>query len=1250
MADVPQRLDLGLGKADPEEYFRRLALYSYAVAPLFPGRKQEGQYVPGLRQYATGGRILEDEFPTAYMPQVGRQVMQEGGAPSPEDQRSMTHYESGPGVVETAPVTFREPLSGYEKELFRAPPATAAALETAMGVAPYFTPAAPAFAARDVAAGMKHGDPFELATAALGAPGKYAKSAILAGAAMMPQEAQATFFSEAARMSPAMRQAFEAAKHATRQSMYPRSAFARYGAAPDPSGKIVGEISDAPARLIPSGLERFRRGEKVQLGELLSHPEVYDLYPGSFSASVAPFEREMRHRGYFDQLKDEIGSNVRLDDRDLLENLLHEHQHRVQHVEQMSPGTNPDVFPHPDRLAAPLKEDLQSAKGASVLKEFMERNPTMRPLDALVEARKAGLPLGPQPLKFISLGNEGLYNTQELLGHQIDRIYETTPDPYQQYFKSLGEVTARLPGERLEMSLPERRMNYPFSDESIIVRPPSPAIIGNEPNPEWEKAREGAIALARKLQSDPLPSRLEEAVSPEEEAMMKYAQELEAQRRAGRADGGTVKAALKMLGKLLPEGSGYAGAPGKPSLVTLPGIGKVEARPIPEVESAASKYMQTIGRPGEHEVASFPEFNPEFATKVADAFAEMKHRPGDPAVRRAYDALIDETMAQYRAAKDTGIDFRFLKQGQADPYAASPALGYEDIVNRGRLFVFPTEQGFGSSGGLIADNPLLRRAGKVGDKPDAVINDAFRIAHDLYGHFGPGNPFFRAPGEERAYQLHSRMFGKEALPAATLETRGQNSWVNYGPYGEANRSAPGATTHFAEQKIGRMPEWTQAPAPAVGEDVEAYIRSLTGKAEGGEVEEPGVVDRALGFLSQFNPVGSAKAETMSGVIAKALAKKIVPTVKNLAREEPLFPGVYGNPREMALEAESRVAPEDPIMKQLFGVTRQDVFDIAARRQGNMEPKLAAPPERTRGINYASEGVMTPENERRLLDILAEGEKQPGLRTGMMPWYYMDPVHARLKELFDPEEAAARYNIFNTTLGAMSPGSPVQTEINRGLGAYHLAMQGRLQDFLTHGGKPSAAPAEGLPSYVREVMQGHPYHSTSHAGPLRRFFETGEYTTGTPKVPLYIQASGVPETGFQTKLPVPDAHYTRILGMPDVRKTADPEVSMKMGEYRPVGPWFRESVARPAEMEAVPAQALLWGTGSGATGVDTPIGSPKLEMLSQEIANIARRRGVSPETARDLVLSGTLYASGGSVIDDAVRVSSNIANARELEAA
>lgn len=52
------------------------------------------------------------------------------------------------------------------------------------------------------------------------------------------------------------------------------------------------------------------------------------------------------------------------------------------------------------------------------------------------------------------------------------------------------------------------------------------------------------------------------------------------------------------------------------------------------------------------------------------------------------------------------------------------------------------------------------------------------------------------------------MYSKEALPAVTSETRGQNSWVNYGPYGETNKTANAADTHYAPQKIGIMPAWT----------------------------------------------------------------------------------------------------------------------------------------------------------------------------------------------------------------------------------------------------------------------------------------------------------------------------------------------------------------------------------------------------------------------------------------------------------
>lgn len=271
------------------------------------------------------------------------------------------------------------------------------------------------------------------------------------------------------------------------------------------------------------------------------------------------------------------------------------------------------------------------------------------------------------------------------------------------------------------------------------------------------------------------------------------------------------------LGRLFKPGSGYVPPLNKPAEFKIP-VGPtmelvpVEARPIPEIEDAAAKYMRSIGREGEHVISAFPKHDPDLARAIATAYEEMQHNPTDPKVKRAYDAMIDETLAQYKALKDTGLDFTFTKEGQPYRYGRNPASGYEDIVNRGRMEVFPTEQGYGSLDFDAVDNPLLKRVGKIGDLENATANDAFRIVHDIYGHYGPGNPFFRAPGEERAWMLHSKMFSPEALPAMTAETRGQNSWVNFGPHAEFNKNALGGETIYADQKAGIMPDWTLIPS------------------------------------------------------------------------------------------------------------------------------------------------------------------------------------------------------------------------------------------------------------------------------------------------------------------------------------------------------------------------------------------------------------------------------------------------------
>lgn len=301
----------------------------------------------------------------------------------------------------------------------------------------------------------------------------------------------------------------------------------------------------------------------------------------------------------------------------------------------------------------------------------------------------------------------------------------------------------------------------------------------------------------------------------------------EAYRDAGRGDykGAAGNAALSVLNAAPFAAIGarqmrmpgkYDPIPGTPETFKLPGGETMPARPIPEIVDAAESWMGGHYRP-----QNFPKLDESRATRIAGEFDRAQHMPNDPATRESYEQMARETLGQYDALSNQGIKFEFMKRGPdgqvIDPYAKSPALGYKDLADNKRLEIFPTDAGFGSSSLDVSSNPLLAQSGRsFGDQP-ATYNDLFRAVHDAYGHFGHGNPFFRAPGEERAWALHSGMFSPEARRAMTSETRGQNSWVNFGPHGKTNRSASGADTTYADQKTTLLPEWvsSQGAAPQI---------------------------------------------------------------------------------------------------------------------------------------------------------------------------------------------------------------------------------------------------------------------------------------------------------------------------------------------------------------------------------------------------------------------------------------------------
>lgn len=266
-----------------------------------------------------------------------------------------------------------------------------------------------------------------------------------------------------------------------------------------------------------------------------------------------------------------------------------------------------------------------------------------------------------------------------------------------------------------------------------------------------------------------------------------------------------------------PTGDG-SGQPGRGRAAPLEGSPTVKGASGPDegINRVAEQYAREHGIPLKRQT-SYATVDPERAARIAHEYDIMEHNPQDPKVQEAYQDLIRQTTDQYQALVNSGYRFWFIDDSstyKGEPYAASPFNAMRDMRENKSMGVFPSDEGFGSSDADVSQNPLLADTGlqwPMGS-PDGPLhrvtaNDLFRAVHDAFGH-GIEGAGFRAQGEENAWQAHARLFTGPALGAITSETRGQNSWLNYGPHGEANRNAKVEDTVFADQKTGLMPEWT----------------------------------------------------------------------------------------------------------------------------------------------------------------------------------------------------------------------------------------------------------------------------------------------------------------------------------------------------------------------------------------------------------------------------------------------------------
>ena len=297
------------------------------------------------------------------------------------------------------------------------------------------------------------------------------------------------------------------------------------------------------------------------------------------------------------------------------------------------------------------------------------------------------------------------------------------------------------------------------------------------------------------------------------------------------------------------DGAGRDSSRGAAPLAGAPDVAGA-AGPDPRLVEVAQRYARDAGIPFVRQ-ARYVEVDEARARRIADAYDAMEHAPQDPRVKEAYENLIRQTTAQYRALEKAGYKFWFFDETN-DPYQGNPWNAMRDLRANKRMGVFATEAGFGSGATdlNVDDNPLLADTGiewpygsPDGEMKRVLANDLFRAVHDAFGH-GIEGAGFRARGEENAWQAHARMFTGSALGALTSETRGQNSWLNFGPYGEKNQTAKVEDTTFADQKTGLMPEWTWTEGRVedeAGEDRGPVRYSIEQK----DIERLGPVGRSL---------------------------------------------------------------------------------------------------------------------------------------------------------------------------------------------------------------------------------------------------------------------------------------------------------------------------------------------------------------------------------------------------------------------
>ena len=518
--------------------------------------------------------------------------------------------------------------------------------------------------------------------------------------------------------------------------------------------------------------------------------------------------------------------------------------------------------------------------------------------------------------------------------------------------------------------------------------------------------------------------------------------------------------------------------PGLPESVALPDGSRAAVEPISDLRRIALDFMREKGLDPNLTTDEFRRVDPARGKAIADTFEAMKNDPSNPIVQASYRALVEDVKGQYEALQGMGYKFSFIEPGMADPYAASPRLAIEDLKQNKHLWVYPTDAGFGNADAVAqsATNPLLAPTGvQIGGR-ELVANDLFRIVHDVWGHAKEGVGF-RADGEENAWLQHLPTFRPQSRMALTTETRGQNSWLNFGPHGEANRTANSADTVFAPQKVGDLPAWVMDPN---GMPPQGPVQTKAALNIGLKIGDTGELDpdealaalRGLGIdVTESGIMRSGTENTLVVGINRPLAPAEAEMLSRAVRQEAIAQKV-GKKGELFGPGKDKWGPfNDEYFLQLNklrdaakrGQADPPIFDYSLLEKDpgrRIELPMYDPPRGT--PEREARLLRSPNAFKRLVEFARKGMTNDGLG-----WYNTEELRSEFIKEWGAEKGVEQYEKFIDLVGATSAGAKTDANLKIASRYYVENVQGL----------PTTKPAKG--SGYGHKVQGEHYRSAKN---------------------------------------------------------------------------------------------------------------------------------------------------------------------------